>query len=117
MSAICADTPARAEVDIFVVNVVIADSVSWLFMVPVGLFHQIPKPEDGPDLVITEAGEFPAIKLGVVVSIVQWSATIFFPHHLSYISILKITDSFCSVAKSFSDEIDTKLFVAVEPVV
>ena len=53
------DTLARTEVDNAVANVVVAGLSSWLVLVPVGLFHQIPQPVDGFDLVMTVAVEFP----------------------------------------------------------
>ena len=64
--AFFANTPARAEVDISAVMIVVpADSVCCQVMVPVGLFHQCRQPRGGLDLVTTEAAEFPFIKLGV----------------------------------------------------
>ena len=87
-------------------------------MVPVGLFHQTLQPGHGLDLITTEAGEFPLIKLDVVASsitsIVEFRGTNTTGRNLVYsLSTLSIS----SVAKSKIIVIDTKLFVAIEPVV
>ena len=83
-------------------------------MVPVGLFHQTPQLGHGLDLITTETVEFPAIKLEVVAICVEIRGIITMGLNRFY-SLSTFCISF--VAKSFISVIDTKLFVAFEPVV